>query len=110
MRRSDLIFERPPESIATAPPVLAATSSENFVATACVGCIGVSGWPSLRVTAPWAKPRPDRQIAGMATASAHMPMPPSVLRATLAASRHQAYRESTPCILFQPPATPCVLT
>src|SRR5882672_11082931 len=61
----------PPENtwMRTAPPVLAATSSENFVATAWVGCSGVSGWPSLRVTAPWAKARPDRQIAGAATAS-----------------------------------------
>src|SRR5215831_19679223 len=61
----------PPENtwMRTAPPVLAATISENFVATAWVGCSGVSGWPSLRVTAPWAKARSDRQMAGMATAS-----------------------------------------
>src|SRR5215468_11360297 len=58
----------PPENtwMRTAPPVLAATISENFVATVWVGCSGVSGWPSLRVTAPWANARSDRQIAGMA--------------------------------------------
>src|SRR6266481_6020994 len=62
----------PPENtwMRIAPPGLAATSSENFVATAWVGCSGVSGWPSLRVTAPWAKARPDREIAGMARPAA----------------------------------------
>src|ERR1700730_14637202 len=55
-----------------APPVLAATISENFVATVWVGCSGVSGWPSLRVTAPWAKARSGRQIVGMATPAARL--------------------------------------
>jgi hypothetical protein len=40
-----------------------------------------------------------------------MPMPPTVLKATLAASRRQAYAESIPRIFCnQPPATPWVLT
>jgi hypothetical protein len=35
---------------------------------------------------------------GNATARHHMPMPPTVLKATLAASRRQAYAESIPDI------------
>ena len=38
--------------------------------------------------------------AGIATMSDHMPMPPTVLRPTLAASRHQAYLESIPRIVL----------
>src|ERR1700722_1433113 len=56
--------------IFTAPPVFAATSSENLVAIACVGCRLVSGWPSLRVTVACAKARPGRPIAGIARAPA----------------------------------------